>query len=483
MKDGLPNNVIYAILSDDNGCLWMSTNYGISRFNPEDESFQNYSMSDGLIANEFNQSAFCKSKTGELYFGSNNGFLAFHPDSIVSTPFHPPVVLTDFLIFNKSVPIGPSSPLKKHISETESIELSYRDNVFSFEFAALDYQTPLKNRYAYRMEGFDKTWNEIGTHRRATYTNLPPGEYVFRVKEAGADGCWNENEASVNLTIVPPFWQTWWFKICVLLALVFVILAGYQFRVRNIEHQKKRLEGQVAERTRELHELNATKDKFFSIVAHDLKGALSVQVSGSRLLHDHIDGLDKETIKTIAQELKVNTSHLVKLLENLLHWSRIQMGRMEHKPDDLDMHEVVDACFQLLRKNAEEKQIRLTSNVSEGTHVHADRNMTQSLVQNLISNAIKFTDADGNVSVTARPAGSAMAFTVSDSGVGIPEENVNKLFRLDGQFTTPGTRDEKGSGLGLILCKEFVEKNGGTIQVQSRPGSGTSVTFTLPLNA
>jgi two-component system sensor histidine kinase ChiS len=482
-RDGLPNNAVYGILGDASGRLWISTNFGISRFDPANGTFKNYTANDGLICNEYNQNAYCQSRTGEMVFGSNKGFVAFHPDSIVSNPFTPPVVLTDFLIFNKSVPTGPSTPLHKHISETESIRLSYRDDVFSFEFACLDYRAPYKNRYAYRMEGFDRTWNYINTRRFARYTSLPHGKYVFRVKASNNDGVWNDEGIAINVTIVPPFWQTVWFKVFVVLVALGGVAIGFKFRVRSIQNQKKKLENQVAKRTRELHEINATKDKFFSIIAHDLKGALTVQLSGSRLLHDRIDGLDKKTIRTIAQELKTNTSQLFKLLENLLNWSRIQMGRLEHKPETLDMHNIVDECLHLLKANAEEKQIGLTSDVDRGTMVRADRNMIRSLVQNLVSNAIKFTDVDGNVSITARPDDGLMAFTVSDTGTGISQENMKKLFRLDSHFTTRGTHDEKGSGLGLILCKEFVEKNGGTIQVESPHGHGTSVTFTLPLNA
>ncbi|UCE05776.1 MAG: SpoIIE family protein phosphatase [bacterium] len=237
---GLPNNIVYGILSDDQGNLWLSTNKGLSKFNPQTETFINYDVNDGLQSNEFNTGAYYKSSSGEMFFGGINGFNAFYPDRI-DNPYIPPVVITKFKKFSKIV--------RSDISDTEEIELSYRDNYLSFEFVALDYTNPQQNQYRYRMEGFDEDWIDAGTRRFATYTNLDPGEYVFKVKGSNSDGKWNEQGVSIKIIIKPPFWKTWWF---IILSAMFLTVIGYTW-IRQRVHEK-------IEKARILNELTAAHD-------------------------------------------------------------------------------------------------------------------------------------------------------------------------------------------------------------------------------
>ena len=260
-KDGLPNDVIYGILeengsSGEGGYLWLSTNRGLSRFDPQTETFKNYDVRDGLQANEFNAGAFYKSASGEIFFGGVHGVTAFYPEEIKDNPYRPPVVLTDFQIFNESVPVGEDSPLTKSISEAEEIVLSYEDRVFSFEFAALNYIIPEKNQYAYMMEGVDKEWVYSGDRRFVTYTNLDPGTFTFKVKGTNNDGIWNEEGVSIKIIVTPPFWETNWFRGTVLLAFIGLIAGFYRWRVYAIEQQNRELAMQVAERTKELADAN-----------------------------------------------------------------------------------------------------------------------------------------------------------------------------------------------------------------------------------
>lgn len=255
-KDGLPNDLIYAILEDDSGNFWLSTNRGISKFNPNAETFRNYDMRDGLQSNEFITGSCLKSKTGEMFFGGINGFNVFHPVNIRDNTYIPPVVITDFQIFNKSVPIGgyknERSILAKSITETKAIELSYKDRVFSFEFAALHFASPEKNEYAYLMEGFDKNWNYVGNRRFVTYTSLPPGNYVFRVKGSNNDGIWNEKGVSLKINVSPPFWHTWWFRGLVIAGVILLFITIFEMRTRSIREYRKELEKRVKQRTSEL---------------------------------------------------------------------------------------------------------------------------------------------------------------------------------------------------------------------------------------
>ncbi|MCX6120945.1 MAG: PAS domain-containing protein [Ignavibacteriales bacterium] len=240
-EDGLPDNAIQGILEDNQGTLWLSTLKGLSRFNFKTKTFRNYDVSDGLQGNEFNGRAAMKSRNGEMFFGGRQGFNIVHSESILENPFVPPVYLTDFKIFNKSMNIGTEgSPLKKSIAETKEITLSYTQSVFSFDFAALNYTHPEKNQYAYMMEGFDKEWNYIGIKRTATYTNLDPGEYVFRVKASNNDGIWNEKGASLSIRITPPFWRTYWFYVILFAIIACVIFLFYQSRIRARELAEQR---------------------------------------------------------------------------------------------------------------------------------------------------------------------------------------------------------------------------------------------------
>jgi ligand-binding sensor domain-containing protein len=235
-KDGLPSNIIYGILPDEHGSLWLSTTNGISRFNLRTGEFKNYGREAGLQSDQFNYNAYCRTRKGEMLFGGINGVTIFHPDSIRENTYIPPVVITDFRIFNRPVPIGGQDPiLKAHISQTNTLVLSYRHSVFSFEFAALNYANSEQNRYAYKMEGFDQDWIQAGNRRFAVYTNLNPGTYTFRVKAANNDGRWNEQGVAIRIRILPPFWQTLWFRLLLLLVAGMVVyhFMDYQKQKRN----------------------------------------------------------------------------------------------------------------------------------------------------------------------------------------------------------------------------------------------------------
>jgi two-component sensor histidine kinase/ligand-binding sensor domain-containing protein len=235
-EDGLPSNVIYGILEDDSGFLWLSTTKGISKFDPETEVFRNYDSDDGLQDNEFELGAYCQSRNGEIFFGGINGFNSFYPDRVKDNPYVPPIVITCFKIFDHIIKFD------KDVSMLNEIELSYRDNFFSFEFSALDYVSPRKNKYAYKLEGFDSDWNYCGSRRYTSYTNLNPGRYVFNVKGSNNHGIWNEEGLALEIKIRPPFWMTLWFRIIVFLGIILLIIAIIQYRTHNVKKRNVELE-------------------------------------------------------------------------------------------------------------------------------------------------------------------------------------------------------------------------------------------------
>lgn len=247
-KDGLANDVIYGILEDDENNLWMSTNRGISKFNRTTETFKNYDVRDGLQSNEFNLGAAFKSKNGEMFFGGINGFNSFYPEEIIDNPYIPPVLITNIKISNKSVSES-DIELQRKIAETSTILLPHRDNSISFEFVALNYIIPEKNQYAFKLEGFESEWNFVEGRRFANYTNLPPGNYTFKVRGSNNDGVWNVAGTQIKISITPPFWQSFWFRAFVIFIGLLAILSIYQVRTRSIREKSKKLEKRVEERT------------------------------------------------------------------------------------------------------------------------------------------------------------------------------------------------------------------------------------------
>ncbi len=252
-KQGLPNNVVLGILEDDQGNLWLTTNNGLAEFDPHAGTFTNYDASDGLQSNEFSSNAFYRSRNGTLYIGGINGFNLFNPADIQPNLVAPQVVVTRFEVFNE--------PLSVDLSGRAPIQLSYKQDFISFEFTAFDFHSPQKNQYAYQLEGFDADWIRAGNRRYATYTNLPGGEYVFRVKAANSDGVWNETGVAIPVFITPPLWQTWWFNGLLILVLGTLIAGGFRWRLNSIREQNIQLEMEIAKRTSELRETNSLLEK------------------------------------------------------------------------------------------------------------------------------------------------------------------------------------------------------------------------------
>jgi ligand-binding sensor domain-containing protein len=256
-NDGLPNDAVLGILEDGQHNLWLSTNKGLSRFNPEKEVFKNFTASDGLQGNQFTRWSFYKTSRNELIFGGTNGFNIFDPSNIKDNPTKPPVYITDFRLFNKPVAVGENEILKENILFTKELTLTYQENIFSFEFTALNYRQPEKNQYRYLMEGFQDEWIDAGNERKVSYTNLSPGEYIFRVKASNNDGLWNEEGVAVKITIVPPFWKTWWFNTLLVVFLVGGVVSFFRYQRKKAKRQQAELKAIIEEQTSEVKKQNA----------------------------------------------------------------------------------------------------------------------------------------------------------------------------------------------------------------------------------
>jgi len=498
-KDGLPNNVIYSILPDQHGNYWLATNHGLSRFNPIDLSIRNFVEEDGLQSNEFNTGAYHLSESGEMYFGGINGFNIFHPDSIRENVFVPPVLITNFKLFNKPVKIGQDSPLKKNITEITEIILTHRQNFISFEFAAFNYINAEKNQYKYMLEGVDPDWVEAGNRRFADYPGLQPGKYIFRVLGSNNDGTWNSEGDKVRIIIRPPWWRSLLAYIIYVLLIVFMLFGYTRIRTYQLEQLSKTLENQVEERTREiarqkeeiesqrdsLQELNATKDRLFRIIAHDLKNPMTALMSITQSLTMAYHELEETDREEAIRQVDKAAGDLLRLLDNLLQWTTSQTGGMPFNPERFDLSLIAHESHSLAEPLARRKKIVLESNIPQGSWVKADRNMVSTVFRNLLSNAIKFTPEGGRVTLelnhfSKENGPSCYEVIISDNGIGIPKERLDQLFRMDNTLTTKGTANESGTGLGLLLCHDFVIRNHGNLRAESKVGKGSRFIFTLP---
>lgn len=487
-EQGLPSNLVYSILEDKNKCLWFATGNGLCRFDSTGNGFRVYTVEEGLQSPEFNLRASYLSKDGEVFFGGMNGFNSFYPDSLLNNPYLPSVVFTsaykakkglnEFLDFEKS----------------NKIVLNHNDYSFTIEFSALEFTNPAKNRYKYRLESIDDDWIDIGTRNFVAFSNLPPGEYVLRVKGCNNDGLWNEAGSNLTIIIRPPWWRSTAAYIGYFLLVILSVFFIVKLRERHHVRDRKLLEAKVRERTLqveeqkleiinkniELNELNASKDKFFSIIAHDLRNPFNAIIGLTDILLLDIPYQDTRKIQKTLENIKGSSQQAHELLENLLLWARSQTGTMAFDPEPVELKTLLEKSIELVGVQAVRKNIEIHTDFKDCCNARLDVNMINTVLRNLLTNALKFTPQNGAVHVGLSMNKGFCILSVRDNGIGIAREKLGTLFSIDTSHKTKGTNQEPGTGLGLILCKEFVEKHGGRIEVKSEPGEGSEFRVFLP---
>ncbi len=534
--EGLPNDVIAGLLTDLHGNLWIGTNKGLSKFNPITETFKNFGIEDGLQSNEFKPKAFLQSRSGAIYFGGNNGFNEFFPDSLRENTDQSPIVLTNFKLFNAHVPIAdsvnPESPLKKSIGETTEILLSYDQSVISIEFASLNYNTSSgQKKYSYILEGFNDVWSEPSTSQTATYTNLEAGEYTFKVKAIDHSGKSSAKVKTLVLIITPPYWKTWWFRLLIGISTLAAIVSYAVVRMNRTKKREVALQQRIQESTAEIigqkealesqaenmHTLNdqlqdqtnflekinaelqvqreeaetarqeaekanQAKSIFLATMSHEIRTPMNGVLGMASLL--------AETSLTVEQREYADTitgsgEALLTVINDILDFSKIESGNLELDQHAFDLRQCIEEVMDVFAAKAANKGLDLVYLIDYQipSQIIGDSHRLRQILLNLISNAMKFThQGEIFVRIDLLNAGNdqlELAFQIRDTGIGIPQDKLSRLFKAFSQVDSSTTRKYGGTGLGLVISQRLVELMGGSIAVESEAGMGSSFGFTI----
>ena len=470
-QEGIPGNSIVGITSDSLGRLWISTDQGLCRLDLKTNAIHRYEITDGLPSNEFMQQV-AFGQTGQLFFGSMNGIVSFTPDRIRDDTHPFPVYITDLTVMGQPRPITDSV-----------IRLRHDENMLSFGFAALAYEQPGQNQYAYQLAGVNPNWVQSRNRHFADYTNLSPGTYAFRVKAANSDGFWTKNVASVQVIVQPPWWATWWAYTLYALASGGAIRGFIRFYTNRIRQQQEAvLNRQQAEQLKSVDEL---KTRFFSNITHEFRTPLSLIIGPvEKILQE--SRFDRSALTLVLR----NADQLLKLINQLLDLSKLEGNYMAISLVQGEIAEFVDQMVALFQRSAEQKGVTLRCIVADfPRHEYVfDADKWEKILTNLLSNALKFTPTGGQVTLTLRPAltvdeTTAMQFQLVDSGIGILPEKLPHIFDRFYQADTSNTRAYEGTGIGLALVHELVGLLDGSIAVESQVGVGTTFRLTLPVRA
>lgn len=484
-KDGLPNNNIYGILEDNNGNLWVSSNKGLSRYNPTTQEVYSFNVSHGIEDKQFNFKSSYKDKDGWMYFGTVNGLYYFHPDSLIFNEVPPRVHFTDLKLFNKSVEVKENSILSTHIDEAKELVLKYKQNVISFEFVATNYFSPGNNTFSYYLEGFEEDWNQEVSKRTATYTNLSPGTYIFHIKAANNDGVWSD-EKQIKLSVLPPLWLTKWALGFYLLFLLFLIYLYWRYL--NYRHQQKiALQLERVEKEK-MEELNQHKLNFFTYISHEFKTPLTLIIASvDRFLNQgiNISGSNQEFYL-----IKRNASRLHFLIEQLMEFRRTET---DHAVLDISRGDIIlflnDTFAAFIPLFAKKNLDFKVSADCESYFTYFDADKIEKIITNLLSNAVKNTREYGEIMMDIKvvstqnrkkPKNDLLQISIIDSGIGLFEGEAEKVFMPFYQSKQEDIQTT-GSGIGLALVHSLIKFLNGNIQIQSTSKKGTTITLTLPL--
>lgn len=478
-----PNNNICSIEPEGDSILWLGSFNGLMRFEKYTYRLRSFFEEDGLVANEFNHNSSLVTRDGTYLFGGINGVVSFDPKQLAKPMARRDLVLVHAEVFDtwRHEPKDITSSIRVN----RQMVFSPSDVMLTLTCAIPDFISPEYQQYAYRLVGLDERWSYIKGNNQIRINRPPAGAYTLEIIASGSNGIWTQTPFAVKIQSLPPFYERPWFWI-LLAALVLASTYGIvTIRTRNLKQTKQKLERTVRERTREISQqkqeleaLNNTKDRLFTILGHDLKAPIQSLKSLINLMRK--GRLSGESLEAFSVELSNKLENLHFTLDNLLSWAYSQLSGLSAIKKDTDLFRLGKESIDALEQLARDKDIQLLNEVPDGTWAYADTDHIRLVVLNLLNNALKFTKANGTVAIAAMVANDEVTVSVRDTGVGIQKEALDKLFNRALAKSTKGTKGEKGTGLGLMLCQDFVELNGGRIWAVSEAGQGTVFHFTIP---
>ncbi len=529
-NSAIQSDIVNAIVTDNYGHIWAATNKGITKIDDRTQAMVNYMPSNGLQGDEFRRAKLVDHE-GNLYFGGVNGLNIINKSGVKPRTYTPSLVFTDFQLSNIDVPISTPehpSPLTRDINYTETITLDHTQNSFSLEFASLNYVDRVLKVYEYKLDGLDKKWLPLRNKNVLSFNNLPPGVYNLWVRGTDNSGNWSDNLASIQIAITPPFWLTWWFKTLSIVFVFAVTVSLYYYRLRSIRRQNTLLEQKITEKTIQLHhannELQATndeirnqnttlalknekisrqqqkiieqngkletvineletsnqmKDKFLSILVHDLKNPLSALTGLTDLLKENLPQLSKKEITAYIEDLSLSSNSLSNLVINLLEWGKTKTNKLHFSPKSFNLYDLIQKNIYLFNLQLQGKRIECDASVDPGVQLFADYQMMNTIIRNILSNSIKYTNEGGRVTFECIQDEGYVRIKIRDNGIGMDSAQIEKIFQ-DQSDSTIGTNGETGTGLGFQICREFIKAHNGELSIQSAKGKGSVFTISLP---
>ena len=492
-ENGFIHESISSITQDKNGNIWISGNKGLTKFNPTEKLFTNFNKEDGLSSNKFNyNSVFQDAEL--LYFGGLNGVNYFNPENIQYNEELPQIYLKDLKLANELVLIDDiKSPLKKSLSTTEKLTLNYNQSFFSIEYVGVNYTRSENNQYAYFLEGFDEKWNYVGSKTNATFTNVPAGNYVFKVKASNNDGLWNEIPRELNIEILPAWWNSNLAWLIYLLTFITISYISYRVFIERI--RERRILKFEREEHKQLEALNSKKIQFFTNISHEFRTPLTLILNP---LNDIIKGDFNSLSQATKNKLEIihkNSNRLSRLINELMDFRKLQFNKMSVNASKIDLIPFIEEVSSHFEEEANEKNIILSVDFSEKPiNVWGDPSMLEKIIFNLLSNAFKVTPTNGMVSIYISKKNNKVNFplvdpeklletieiTIEDTGAGIKKENINKIFDRFYQVTEFDKQYYGGTGIGLEVVRNFIELHKGKIEVSSKLNIGTQFKIQLP---
>lgn len=467
-----PSNYICKIFSDNDN-LWISTLKGLIGYDTSTKEYLQYTQSDGLLSDLFTLNSGLRSSDGRIYLGTPKGFNAFYPRQLVRNEYKPPIEVTEFQLFNKVSNMDDYIVIDKR--NQPKLTLAHNNNSFSFEFTTLSYFAPEKNKYSFKLEGFDKEWNDANNNRKATYTNIPPGEYLFRIKASNNDGVWTDNDYILKMSIKPPFWwNVWSIILYILLTISGIIYLFYWLRMKDIRKNEEKFIKIKNEKEKEIYK---SQIEFFTNVSHEIRTPLSLIIAPLEQVIENSEKMPDST-KTNLNIMKSNTKRLLTLVNQLLDFSKVEKGGIQITLSNQNIHTLLISVYERFEPLIKQNKIKfeyICDDISMETMTDQE-NLTKA-VSNMLSNALKYTTDYISLVFEADFSDSYYKITVNDNGNGLPEQEEQNIFNPFYQI--PG-QHKSGTGLGLFLVKSIVEALEGKIDIKNVSGSGVSISLILP---